>query len=407
MRLLRLEKSAHTTYWHQLYAGQEGLAQEGFDQQLAAYCAGGMQYAGAMRRELAPLGYDVMEAFTDVKPLQRAWAGEHGVRCNPGTWVADVAMAQVEWFRPDVLYIQDLRTLGHRWLAEAKQRCPGIRVTGGFICSPSYDVDTLRALDFILTCTEEYFELFRAAGANVHLAHHVFEDDILRRLRPYGGRTRDIVFSGSLWRHQLGHHEREAVLEKMVSFPGFELYCPQAELTTAADLAEWVLRSAAYTLQRGLELARVARTTRRSLPIIGRAATWPGWPMRQLNSHLKRHMLRPVFGIEMFELLRSARVCLNVVDHKEAANIRLYEATGVGTCLLTSYRPNMARLFVPDTEVVLFRSPDECWEKARWLIDHPEDAEQIARRGQERTLREYTYRTRAALVDRVIRDLLR
>jgi spore maturation protein CgeB len=112
----------------------------------------------------------------------------------------------------------------------------------------------------------------------------------------------------------------------------------------------------------------------------------------------------PVFGLDMLEVLRSARVSLNVVDHKEAANWRLFEVTGVGSCLLTSYRDNMAEMFEPDVEAVLYRSPAECRERARWLLDHPNDAERIAQAGHRRTLRDHTYASRAALVDEALKE---
>ncbi len=86
--------------------------------------------------------------------------------------------------------------------------------------------------------------------------------------------------------------------------------------------------------------------------------------------------------------------------------MRLFEATGVGTCLLTSFRPNLPNLFEIDREIVTYSSPDECAEKARWLLENPEDRERIARAGQQRTLRDYTFEKRADLMDELIRRKL-
>jgi hypothetical protein len=125
--------------------------------------------------------------------------------------------------------------------------------------------------------------IFRAAGANAVFARHVFDVEQLKHLDLNAPRSRDIVFSGSLFRHQHGHWEREAVLDAMAGFEGLEIFCPQAELSAISDFADTSLRRGAYAAQRALQHAGVSQERRRRLPVIGRAATWPGWPMRQLN----------------------------------------------------------------------------------------------------------------------------
>jgi spore maturation protein CgeB len=86
--------------------------------------------------------------------------------------------------------------------------------------------------------------------------------------------------------------------------------------------------------------------------------------------------------------------------------MRLFEATGVGTCLLTDWTENLGELFEPEREVATFRDAKECVERIRWLLAHPEEREAIARAGQARTLRDHTYRHRAAGLDLLVRQAL-
>jgi spore maturation protein CgeB len=80
--------------------------------------------------------------------------------------------------------------------------------------------------------------------------------------------------------------------------------------------------------------------------------------------------------------------------------MRLYEATGVGTFLLTDHKRNLADLFEPGREVVAYRDADECVELAGYYLTHDEEREAIARAGQQRTLREHTwYHRMQELVD--------
>jgi spore maturation protein CgeB len=107
----------------------------------------------------------------------------------------------------------------------------------------------------------------------------------------------------------------------------------------------------------------------------------------------------------MFKALAHAKVSFNIhgdVAGEYAANVRLFEVTGVGSCLLTDWKKNIHELFEPDTEIVTYRSPDECVEKVQWLLDHKEECSAIARKGQKRTLRDHNYNKRAEQLHEII-----
>jgi spore maturation protein CgeB len=78
--------------------------------------------------------------------------------------------------------------------------------------------------------------------------------------------------------------------------------------------------------------------------------------------------------------------------------MRLYEATGTGALILTDAARGLGDLFAAD-EVATYDSPDDLVEKARHYLDHDEERMCVARAGQERTLREHTYRARMAELD--------
>ena len=90
---------------------------------------------------------------------------------------------------------------------------------------------------------------------------------------------------------------------------------------------------------------------------------------------------------------------------REAGNMRLFEATGVGAFLLTDFKDNLHTLFEPDREVAVWRSVDDCLASiARYLAD---DAarEEIARAGQARTMATHTYRQRTQEIMGIVAKL--
>jgi spore maturation protein CgeB len=100
------------------------------------------------------------------------------------------------------------------------------------------------------------------------------------------------------------------------------------------------------------------------------------------------------WGKEMYQTLSDAKIVFNRhidVADDYANNMRLYEATGVGTLLITDHKRNMTSMFTPGLEVLTYRHAEECVELVEYYLEHTEEREAIALAGQERTLKEHTY----------------
>ena len=86
--------------------------------------------------------------------------------------------------------------------------------------------------------------------------------------------------------------------------------------------------------------------------------------------------------------------------------MRLFEATGVGTCLLTDWKSNINDLYEADTELATYCSAEECIDKVRYLLEHEKERKAMAEAGQRRTLQDHTIYTRAEQLDNIIRIFL-
>jgi spore maturation protein CgeB len=112
------------------------------------------------------------------------------------------------------------------------------------------------------------------------------------------------------------------------------------------------------------------------------------------SSYFDRIRKGTVYGLEMYQVLADSKITLNFhidISGNKGGNIRLFEATGAGTCLLTDWKENLGEFFEPDKEVVVFRTMDECLEKINYLLSHEDERQAIALSGQKRTLTEYSY----------------
>ena len=100
------------------------------------------------------------------------------------------------------------------------------------------------------------------------------------------------------------------------------------------------------------------------------------------------------WGVEMYEILHESLLTLNHhidVAERYAGNIRLFEATGVGSLLVTDWKTNLHEIFEPGKEVIAYRTSEECVEMIRYYLEHETERQAIASAGQQRTLRDHTY----------------
>ena len=58
--------------------------------------------------------------------------------------------------------------------------------------------------------------------------------------------------------------------------------------------------------------------------------------------------------------------------------------------MVTDWKKNLNDIFEIDTEVVAFKTPEECIEKVKWLLNNPTEREKISRAGQRRVVERTT-----------------
>jgi spore maturation protein CgeB len=74
----------------------------------------------------------------------------------------------------------------------------------------------------------------------------------------------------------------------------------------------------------------------------------------------------------------------------------MFEATGMGACLLNDNGNNLNDIFEVDREIVTYKSEEECMEKLDYLIQNPKEAEKIGEAGKKRTLKDHTLQKRCS-----------
>jgi spore maturation protein CgeB len=256
---------------------------------------------------------------------------------------ADILLAEVRDYRPDVILNQSVSEIGSDLLDRMK---PYTRLIVGQIASPEPDGEDYHAYDLMISSLPNFVERYRKLGIPAELNRLGFDRRALDAVS-VPARDIDVSFVGSL---SPAHPMR-------------------------ARLIEWL-----------------AGQTR--LDIWGNGVDqFPG------RSAINRHYHGEAWGTDMFTALARSKITVNNhigIAENFANNMRLYEATGMGCLLLNDRKSNIEDMFEPGREIVCYDSPEECLDLIRYYSKNDNERVQIAAAGQRRTLTEHSYVNRTA-----------
>ncbi len=342
-------------YLDDFYDRHPGLDEQGYAAQYDALMEDSHVWADHISRHLNDCGASAHEIIYSAEPLQRAWAREHGVNAEGKALLVE----QLKTLKPDVVFLHTSYPLYEELVPMVRDQVPGVKLIQGWVCvgfgAKHYPL--FRSMDFVTTCETGIHQHLLDAGARAFHIMHGFEHSLLTRLTKTGQPRQDVFFAGSLVMSDEYHLKRAKLLASLIDMNvNFDLHSKPVEVkSTVAD-------------------------------------------------SLRERMQPPVYGIAMFKALANARIAFNMhIDMtSSAANIRMFEATGVGACLLTDRQPGLDLLFEEDREIVAYSSPEECAEKVRWLLDHPDERRAIAVAGQKRTLTDHRLEERVGQLHKIV-----
>ncbi len=341
------------TYYNQflddLYRRTPHLDALSFDDQLATILKTRFGVSDAYSAGLRPLGCECVDVVCNADILQTQWAKEHGLQLtgNIHDQRRQILTAQVKHYQPQVLYMFEWSPLGDAFLASIKT---SVRTLIGQIASPLPANRTFDAYDLIISSWPPIVDHFRSKNIAAQYLQLGFDERVLDEVNSTT-KHYDVSFIGGF---APSHRDRIAWLESLLEKCDIDIF--------------------AY----GIE------TVPKSSPI-------------------HNHYRGQAWGLTMYQAIAESRMTLNrharidiggQVNSSFANNMRLYEATGVGTCLLTETKDNLANFFAIEDEMMTYTNTDDCVNTIESLLNSDDRREAIAQAGQRRTLADHTYKHR-------------
>jgi hypothetical protein len=349
------------SWWDRLFGRRSPLQNLSYADQLEkrnATLFGGSDFYS---RNFQALGHEAAEVHVNNGAMQTAWVRERGQEIGPrppiesplrspiepsNVDLEEIIVRQAREMAPDVVLNQSVSEVQSRVLERLRPFC---KLIVGQIASPYPDDEPYTAYDLMISSLPNFVNYYRARKLPAELNLLGFEPRVLEEV-PVGERDIPVSFVGSL---TPDHGTRYELVDR---------------LARDADIRIW-----------------------------GRLVSVPAW------SPIMKRYQGEAWGRDMFRVLGRSRITINQhIDIAEnyANNMRLFEATGMGTLLITDWKDNIAELFEPGKEVVCYKSVEECLELIKYYSSHESERAAIAAAGQRRTLQSHTYA-------RVVREQVR
>ncbi|WP_110954061.1 glycosyltransferase family protein [Anaerosinus massiliensis] len=401
MKLLRIT-DVYPYYENIFYSRYPEVIQQPYIVQKMKYNQDFFAWAGCWCNALNNIGYEAEEIVINMRGIQFAWASENLLNSHTLS-LEDIAIAQIKKFKPEILWFD---IINYDLLRKIKSECTSIKLIMGWVGSAIAKTDQWSQMNVILSCAPESVSRLKSYGVKAEHIHHAFDPRINQHILKEK-EVANNTFIGQIVRDNQFHLERERMLIEISKVVDLNIYSPSANIKYR-DIIKPFLKQMIYkTVKRGENIGFEGMI--KHIPIIQKALHWEKCPVLPVNMSLKNNLKRPVFGMEMFQIIRDSLVTLNIHADTSpiyASNMRLFETTGVGSCLVTDWKQNVSELFEEDTEIITYKSIDDCVEKIRWLNKHPGKARQIAAAGNKRCLNEHTFEHRILILDKLIKKYL-
>jgi len=312
------------------------------------------------QKSLSSAQFLVEEVLVNLEELQKTWAHEQGLVFGEG-WLLEILEAQIATFKPDVLLLTDYGNITPEFRIRMRELYPNIKLIIGWDGVAHNDPELYKGYDMVMSCMPWIADFYTKHGFDGYFFKYGFSSDILDSIDQTENKY-PLTFVGSIFSGSGFHNTRMKVLNY---------------ISKKLPLHIWTGSFKTYDVCSKAQIKRILK---------GQFTQY----LNVFRMSMKRHA--PVFGLDMFERLAQSGITLNVhidATGDSAGNLRLFEATGAGACVVTDAKSNISDYFVPGTEVVTYTSEQDAVEKIRELLNNPEKRKQIAKAGQARTLRDH------------------
>lgn len=307
---------------------------------------------------------EVEEVIANDEFLQKKWLSEFLKKKCDKNWVLYILEQQIKFYKPNIIIV-DAPTLSEEYFILFKKYNLKIISYDGIA---SHNNILIKYSDLIFTCLRSSERFYKENNKKVFFMPHGFDtrlsflNDVKKKI--------NLSFIGNILNKN--HANRVDILYELLKKNSISIWI--------GDLSKL-----------NITKKKANFFSFKNIPkIINFISMYK--KIKKINKFNKGE----VFGIDMYTKLAMSLVTLNShisVAGNEAANLRLFEATGLGSCLLTDKKNNISDFFTPD-EIVSYDNKYDAVEKAKYLLSNPKMTELIGKKAKQKTYSKHSLEIR-------------
>ena len=302
-------------------------------------------------------GHNAIDVVANDWILQGKWVKEHGLKITTFppiflqsrigqklfliSWMEKILEEQIHEYRPDIIYFFDIESFSIKFLSKLKNK--GYLIVAQK-ASPILSISQFKITNIVFSSFPHYKSLFKKYGIHCEFLRLAFGEIVLKQF-PKQKKIYDCTFVGGLSKNH----------------------------------------------KKGTELI-IAISEKKHIDLFGYGKN----ELSKLSQAYKNHH-GEVWGKDMYQVFLQSNMTINRhidIARNYANNMRLFEATGCGTMLLTDKKKNLGEFFIDGKEIVSYTNPDDLCDRIGYYSNHSKERVIIAKAGQKRTLKDYTYKKR-------------
>ena len=362
-----------------------------YDYLMTSYFNDAYGQANFVGQNMSEQGYPTIEIIPNYRKAQYMWIKEHISRSvNALNWKTEILFEQIAHYKPEILMFVGW-SYGGILIKELKRKFNFIKKIIFWTGESLPETDFMTHYDAVFSCDKgNVLKLNNNDKASFHI-NHAFNFSLNKQLLD-NDKNNTISFCGSIKFGASEHSYRAHILSHLsekfsVSMNG-NVYVPSLYSKSLRGIL-------AKSFHNILDIIDKSKIPMNYIMTDAYKANISLRTNYKIFKELNKKFEPPIYGLEYLQKIKDSGIVLNTHSNTSfACNMRLFEGSGVGSCLVSDYKKNLHEIFEIDTEIICYDSKDELVEKVDYLINNPEKAREIGKKAMLKTKQMHTYKNR-------------
>jgi spore maturation protein CgeB len=350
-------------------------------------------------------GVRCIEFVDNLPQVAFKWAKENHFIPKGQNPIMEIGCEMICGFKPDILFtFSPRRFFDNAFINNLLNNLTQKPKLVAWYGANSGNESLFKNFDLTLSNSTELVNNLNKLNISAKILKHSFDPIILEKVNTTNVKKNRIAFFGNLDFKSNDFRDRsELIYQISKEIPSFDIFAEFNRPNLSA-------RAKYFLLGKRSMLAGILKDyfDSNKLKYWADRCNLPASPW-ELPRGLVTIIKGAVYGHKMLYKLNSYKIAFNFHNKHTgdcSCNMRIFEATGLGCCLLTDHKSNISSLFELDREVITYKTKDEAIAKANYLLENPVIAKEIGLAGQRKVLSKYTTKIQIDNLHYILNKLL-